>query len=123
MVVKFQDLEHFSIDDVEAAILRDAPDELSLVPIILALASKDPVLVMTVCTRLASHPDPKVRGNAILSLGHLARRFRALDEVLVKPLIERALLDLDEQVRVQAKTAADEIHQFLHWTINGHVYG
>jgi hypothetical protein len=45
-----------------------------------------------------------------------------LDEQAVKPIIESALLDSDEYVRVSAKSAADEIHQFLHWNIQGHVY-
>ncbi len=123
MVVKFQDLETFSREDVESAILRNAPDELPLVPIVLALISPDRVLATTVCAQLASHQDPKVRGNAVMSLGHIARRFGNLDESLVKPLIERSLLDEDEQVRCLAKSAADEIHQFLHWSISGHVYG
>ena len=123
MVVRFQDLEQFTNDDIEAAIRRNAPDELPLVPIVIALSSNDRVLAMTVCVRLAPHPDPAVRGNAVMSLGHLARRFGVLDELLVKPLIEQALLDKNEQVRCMAKSAADEIHQFLHWTISGHVYG
>jgi len=77
---------------------------------------------MTVCAGLATHGDPQVRGNAVMSLGHIARRFRQLDESLVKPIIERALQDQDDQVRILAKSAADEIHQFLHWTISGHSY-
>jgi hypothetical protein len=64
-----------------------------------------------------------VRGNALASLGHLARRFRSLDEQAVKPVIEAALGDTDEYVRVHAQSAADEIHQFLHWNIQGHKYG
>jgi hypothetical protein len=58
-----------------------------------------------------------------MSLGHLARRFRTLDEKTVKPIIEQALLDKDEYIRMNAKSAADEIHQFLHWKIDGHSYG
>jgi len=123
MVVKFQDLQQFSIDDVEAALRRNSPDELPMVPIILALSSSDHALAVSVCVRLAPHPDPNVRGNAIMSLGHIARRFRALDETLIKPLIELALQDKNDQVRSLAKAAADEIHQFLHWTISGHMYG
>jgi hypothetical protein len=46
-----------------------------------------------------------------------------LTEHVVKPVIEAALADSDEYVRTHAKAAADEIHQFLHWTIRGHVFG
>ena len=123
MNVKFQDLRVVSADDVEAAIVRDSPDELPFVPIIIAISSADLPYATKVCSRLASHPDPTVRGYAIMSLGHLARRFKEIDEALVRPLLERALNDHDELVRELTKSAADEIHQFLHWTIRGHVYG
>ncbi len=121
--LKFQDLDHFTSDDITAAIERNVPSELKLVPIIVAIVSDDPSAAADVCITLCSHHDTLVRGNAILSLGHLARRFRSLDEALVKPLLERALQDPDEYVRTSAKSAADEIHQFQHWIIAGHKYG
>jgi len=121
--MKFQDLEHFTIDDITAALRRNDPDELQLVSLTVALAATDPDAAVPVCLRLCSHTDKRVRGNALVSLGHLARRFRSLDEVSVKPLIEDGLKDPDEYVRLSAKSAADEIHQFLHWTIAGHAYG
>lgn len=120
---KFQDREQFTAEDVEAAIMRNSPDELPSVPITVALACQDRMLAEAVCVRLARHPDSRVRGNALISLGHLARRFRRLDEPLVKPLLEQGLRDPDENIRVLAKSAADEVHQFLHWTIAGHRYG
>lgn len=122
-MIRLQDLEQFSQDDVEAAILRNEPDELKLVPVTVALAFPNHNFAEAVCVRLFSHYDPKVRGNSLISLGHLARQFHVLDESVVKPLIERGLCDEDEYVRVHAKSAADEIHQFLHWQIEGHVYG
>jgi hypothetical protein len=122
-MIKFQDLESFTPDDVEAAVSRDSPDELPLVPITAALLSPDPGSGASICLRLTTHEDPKVRGNAVLSIGHLARRFRSLDETSIRPVIERALHDRDEYVRSSACSAADEIHQFLHWTIAGHRYG
>ena len=73
--------------------------------------------------RLSTHDHHNVRGNAVLSFEHLARRFRKLDERTVRPLIESALNDPREYVRVLAKSAADEIHQFLGWEIAGHIYG
>jgi len=122
-ILKFQDLEQFTNADVEAAIKRNDPEELQLVPVTVALSSSDQPFAQEICIRLASHAHSKVRGNAVMSLGHIARRFRALDEHTVKPLIEAALIDADEYVRTHAKAAADEIHQFLHWTIRGHEYG
>jgi len=120
---RFQDLERFTADDIDAALERNEPNELQLVSITLALACPDQASAQEVCLRLSRHAHKKVRGNAIMSLGHLARRFRRLDEQSVKPVIEASLDDEDESVRALAKSAADEIHQFLGWKIAGHVYG
>lgn len=121
--MKFQDLDQFTTNDVEAAINRNDPEELPLIPVTLALVSSDHAFAQDVCLRLAGHENSIVRGNAIISLGHLARRFRALNEPAVKPVIESALADSNETIRLLAKSAADEIHQFLGWDIAGHVYG
>ncbi len=121
--MKFQDLDRFTDDDIAAALQRNDPDELQLVSLTVALTAADPAAAAPLCIRLCSHADNRVKGNALVSLGHLARRFGSLDEALVKPLIERGLKDPDEYVRTSAKSAADEIHQFLHWTIAGHAYG
>jgi hypothetical protein len=123
MTIRFQDLARFTRDDVEAAIARNDPDELQFVPITVALSSPELALAQEVCLKLCTHDHLKVRGNAIMSLGHLARRFRSLDEDKVRPLLESALNDKDEYVKMLAKSAADEIHQFLHWQIKGHIYG
>lgn len=120
---KFQDLENSTFDDVQAAISRNNPEELPLVSVTVALSSDDPLLAQNVCIALSRHEHYLTRGNAVMSLGYLARRFRKLDEHAVKPVIEAALNDPQEYVRVRAKSAADEIHQFLHWDISGHVYG
>ena len=119
---RFQDLTAITAADVEAALGRSDPAELALMPITVALLAQDLVLASDVCCLLATHADPLVRGNAIASLGHLARRFRSLDEQRIKPLLESALRDAEDSVRSSAKSAADEVHQFLHWTIAGHVY-
>ncbi len=123
MTRKLQDLEHITIKDVVAALGRNDPDELQLVLITIALTLPDPLFVQTVCIRLSNHCHSRVRGNAVTSLGYLARHYRMLDEQAVKPIIESALHDADEYVLASAKSAADEIHQFLHWHIRGHAYG
>jgi hypothetical protein len=123
MTVKFQDRAAFTKRDVEEALGRNADDEMSLMPLTIALAATDPAYAQQVCLKLAADPRPLVRGNALVSLGHLARRFRSLDELPVTPVIEAGLVDTDEYVRLSAKSAADEIHQFLGWIFQNHVYG
>jgi HEAT repeat protein len=122
-MIRFQDLSTVTDADIEAAIARDDPNELPLVPLTVTLLTADPAAAAAVCSRLAGHEDPRVRANAIVSLGHLARRFRSLDEKQVRPVIEAGLRDDDEGTRSAALSAADEIHQFLHWTFPGHTYG
>ena len=122
MLIKLQDLETISMQDVNAAILRNDPAELELVSITVALSELDIDFKQSICIGLASHCDSRVRGSALVSLGHLARSYRMLDEQSIKPLIESALCASHEYVRVCAKSAADDIHQFLHWNIRGHVF-
>ncbi|HTG00054.1 MAG TPA: hypothetical protein VK654_05645 [Nitrospirota bacterium] len=123
VTMKFQDLETITPKDVTLAVARNDPDELQFVAITLALSDLDFNFIQSVCIQLCSYKDSKVSGNALVSLGHLARRFRHLDEHTVKPLLEASLRSGDEYMRLSAKSAADEIHQFLHWKIEGHVYG
>ena len=79
---KFQDLDTFTERDVEDALRRNADDEISLVPLTIALVATDCAYAQQVCLKLAADPRPMVRGNALASLGHLARRFRSLDEAV-----------------------------------------
>src|SRR5687768_13649224 len=64
--MRFQDLETFTNEDVEAAIVRDDPDELLRVPIAVSLSAPDPDRAQGVCLRLSEHAHPNVRGNAVL---------------------------------------------------------
>jgi len=71
------------------------------------------------CLMLARYPDDQVRGNAVLALGHLARRFGQLGDSC-RPVVEAALADESGYVRGQAEAAADDIAHFLGWKIKGH---
>ncbi len=123
MIRKLQDLKIITPKEVNLALLRNDPEELQLVSVTLALSDLDFNFTQSVCVQLCSNTNSRVQGNALVSLGHLARRFRQLDEQIIKPLIESLLQNPDEFVRTCAKSAADEIHQFLHWQIEGHTYG
>jgi len=123
MIKKFQDLDSITAKDVSFALHRNDPLELRLVAVTLALSDLEFNYIQTVCIQLCSNADGVVRGNALVSLGHLARRFHQLDEQAVKPIIESGFRAPDPYIRASAKSAADEIHQFLHWKFEGHVYG
>ena len=118
--MKFQDLEHFTNADVEAAITRNDPDELLHIAVGVSMSAPDLAWAQEICLRLACHPHVNVRGNAVLGFGHLARRFGQLDEERVKPIIDAALHDPSDYVRGHADSAASDVTQFLKWHVEGH---
>ena len=110
---QYEDPGLISVAEAEAAIVRNDPAELYLVPISVSLYAEDFEWAQGVCLRLADHPHGNVRGNALLGFGHLARRFRRLDRIRIEPLIRKGLQDTDDFVRGQADAAADDIAHFL----------
>jgi hypothetical protein len=114
--VRYEPIEPVSRADAERAV-SGPPVELARVVIAVALHDADRVWAETFCGRLARHPDPGVRGNALLGLGHLARRFRVLDADRVQPLIEDGLADPDPWVCGQAEAAAGDAETYLGWRL------
>jgi len=107
----------WTVEEVEAVLSRDLPEELAYVPICVSMDPPDCAWAQEVCVRLASHADPVVRGNAILGFGHLARTCGALDAARVRPLLAQALADPDAYVRGQADAAAGDVAHFLGWDL------
>src|SRR5690348_15162058 len=101
-----------SREDVDAAIARGEPEELLRVVLAVALHSEDGSWASAVCLQLARHEHFNVRGNAILGLGHLARRFGRLDPV-ARAAIEDGVRDVNDYVRAQAESAAADAQHFL----------
>ena len=113
--MKYEEITELSKTEIEAAILRDNPDELLYAVLSAALYSEDSAWAEDVCVRLATHEHYNVRGNAILGFGHIARIHEKLDEAKIKPLVEAALEDESEYVRGQAENAKDDIKFCLRW--------
>jgi len=114
--MQYEPIEPMSRGDVEAAVARGEPEELLRVVLAVALHSEDGSWASAVCLQLARHQHFHVRGNAILGLGHVARRFGRLDPV-ARGVIEDGLRDINDYVRGQAESAADDAQRFLRWTI------
>ncbi len=100
--------------DVEAVLARANPDELLYVPIIVSLTPPDADWSFTICKRLATHEDARVRANAMLAFGHLARMCARLDDS-ARALLAAALDDPDQNVRFNANDASHDINHFLGW--------
>ncbi|AUX25687.1 uncharacterized protein SOCEGT47_062360 [Sorangium cellulosum] len=105
--------------EVEAVIARGDPAELLYVPLVVSLDPPGRVWAEQICLRLAGHPSPDVRGNALLGLGHLARIFRSLHRRRVQPAIEAGLQDRDPGVRGHASSAAEDVAWYLGWVLAG----
>ena len=101
--------------DAEAIIVRDDPEDVLYVPIVVSLNPPDCAWAQEICIRLSSHPHEDVRANAVLGFGHLARICGALDEARVRPIIESALNDPSPRVRGAADNAASDTGMFLDW--------
>jgi hypothetical protein len=74
--------------------------------------------IEVLCHELAKHGHEQVRGNAVLGLGHLSRRFGVLKKESLE-LIEAALRDDSSYVRGQAWSAAEDAAHFLGVRIRG----
>lgn len=112
--MNYEDVPFSGVADAEAAILRNAPEELLRVPIAVSLYADDFEWAQELCFRLASHPHPTVRGSALLGLGHLARRWGRIDSNRTPQWIEAGLRDADPFVRGQAENARDDIETYAN---------
>jgi hypothetical protein len=107
--------------DVEAVIVRDLPDELLYVPIVITLDSPDCAWSQRICLALATHNHFNVRGNAVLGFGHLARTCGRLNLDAVLPVISAALNDAHGYVRGHANDAADDLLHYLGAQVPGYI--
>lgn len=110
----YQRIEELTRPEIEAALLRDNPNELSLVVLSVALYGAA-FWAEDICLHLATHKQENVRGNAVLGFGHIARIHRQLSRDKVKPLLESAFQDKSAFVRAQAEAARNDVEVFLGW--------
>ena len=110
--MRHEPIPELSRQQVEAALDRDDADELSVAVLAAALGWDDAAPAEALCIRLAEHVDQTVRGNAVLGLGHLARRFGSLSARSVGG-VEAARSDVAGYVRRQAEAAQDDLDSFL----------
>lgn len=105
----------WSKEDVESVLRRGLPSELLFVPIVVGMAAPDcgAQWAEDVCLRLAGHPDERVRANALLGLGHVARTTRQLQVEAAAAAIRSGLRDDSALVRSQAEEAASDVRVFL----------
>jgi len=112
-------LDGWTTADVDTVIARDDPDEVLFAPIVVSLDPPDCEWAESVCARLAVHSDERVRANAMLGFGHLARTCGRLKTAVVLPLLVAGKTDPSPLVRGHAESAADDIETYLGWPVTG----
>ena len=113
--MRYEPIEPISLAAAESALSGEHPERLGHAVIAVGLHSADLGSAVRFLLRAAAHANPIVRGNVLISFGHLARRFGELNERSVKPLIDSGLADADAYVRSHAHSAADDLEHFLGW--------
>jgi hypothetical protein len=101
--------------DVEAVLQRDDPDQVLYVPIVIGMNAPDcgREWAEEICFRLAAHPAPTVRANAMLGIGHIARTCRELNVEAASQVLVSGLRDADASVRNYAAEAVSDLQVFL----------
>lgn len=110
---KFRNPENPSGTKLQRLLVEGPADELA--EALVGLALNGPLAeAYEVLTRpsVTEHADPGVRGAAVLSLGHLARRYRELPIEPTRSLISKALADSDSWVRGQAENAKSDMEVY-----------
>ncbi|HVV53151.1 MAG TPA: hypothetical protein VHO06_26070 [Polyangia bacterium] len=82
------------------------------------LYSDDYASANSLCKQLSTHSDEFIPGNAVLGLGHLARRSGSSDDEAVG-IVAAGLHDPSQYVREQAWAAADDIESFVRVKVPG----
>ena len=120
MSLRHEPVEVGSLAEAKRALDRGEVAQFAILILGVALDCDDLEESVALCVAGARLHDPVVRGNSVLALGHLARRFGTLDRQLTEHLVAEALTDPSQHVRGQAESAADDIEQFAGWRPRKH---
>jgi len=106
--------ETYSTTEIKVLIGLNEVYELTYLPMALLL-KKDQYFVEEVCIMLSTHENEIVRGNAILTFGHIARLYNRMLNADIFDIVCGALRDKSRYVRGQASCAADDLGDFVGW--------
>ena len=117
MTREHSDILPVARDDAVATVQGGVAGDIAVAVLSIALHETDLAWAESFCLPLTKHPDPYVRGNALLSFGHLARIHGRLMNDSISRLVSDGLRDADTYVRGQAYAAADDLNHFLRWQV------
>jgi len=72
-----------------------------------------------ICARLASHDNQKVKANAALGFGYIARTKGKLQQSIVEPILQRLLDECTDEDMCKGRVAdaIDDVNVFMGWSI------
>lgn len=109
--MKYQPIDPIARTDAEKAFDGEDPEKMVLALLGLALHDPDWRYVQEKCLRFLKHEDRWVRGAAAISLGHIARLHKTLDDHLVVPALTKLVNDPD--MGGIAEDALDDIRMYM----------
>ena len=101
-----------SREEIEALLDGPPSPRLEVAALSAAVHADDLLWAEEVCSRLAGHPDARVRGNAIAAFAHLARRFHNLS-FIAQAIVQSSQRDPEPYVREQAAATLEELKRNL----------
>lgn len=111
--MRYEEIRPITRYEAVLALRSNDPDAIVLALLSSALHDPDWRWVQGKCFRFAHHTHPAVRGIAALSLGHLARIHRTLDQTEAEQILARLLKDPDKSVAGRANDALQDLRFFL----------
>jgi len=109
----YEPIPWMSKREINSVIRNNEPGVLSIAVLSAALYSGDGIWAEKICYKLVQHPHANVRGNALQSLGHIARVHGTLDRKRAIKLLQAALNDEHEDVRGNAYNALEDVKHYI----------
>ena len=108
-----------SEQEVFDAIRRNDVGRLLMIPIELGFHHENWRFIQDISVTLSGHEDPGVRANALFGIEYAARFRGRVEKNIVKPVLLRALRDLDPGVAAAAVDTIEAVNQLMGWKIAG----
>lgn len=113
--MEYISIPEFTKEEMKKAIVDNDIEKLIYVPLFASLYFEDRKFAEKVCIKLAAHSNYNVRALAIEGFEHIARIDEKLNEEIIKPIIEKALIDENEFVRGKAEETKEATEQYFKW--------
>ncbi len=112
----YRPLDILSNQDIQRILENNDVNEMIFLPLSVGEYHLNWKFSQDLCVKLTEHPNAIVRSNALLGLSYTARTKGILEKHIVKPVLLRALKDV-ELVDGRATDVIEDINIYLGWSI------